>query len=781
MSSAKLRPHEKAAGTRALLAAAFLCLLCLPESAQSQPNPPEPKPAAAQGDKATTDSTKGGSRLASEESEYLRMHAENPVEWFPWGEAAFARARELDRPVFISIGYSSCHWCHVMRRESFEDEEIAKFLNEHFVSIKVDREELPHVDDVYMAAVQTMTGGGGWPLSVFASPDAKPFFGGTYFPPREKWGNPGFLQLLNEIQTGWKDKRKEITDFGDRLTTQLVDMGKFRGGTADAGTFVRNGVDLTLPRIDKDWGGFQGAPKFPSPRLLQFYAALAIFDDRDDLRSITVKTLERMAAGGIFDQIGGGFHRYSVDAQWRVPHFEKMLYSQGLMAETYLEAARLFDDPDLSKVARRTLDAMIRDFQLEGGAFASSWDADSEEEEGTFYVWTPKQVREVITDPDTAEHMLSYLGITDEGNFEGGRSVPHQAKPIYEIAREFTVPAAAIRKQIDAGLAQLLEARAKRVPPLKDEKVILGWNALAVSALARAGTLLGDSRYTQTALRAHAFADRHLALDDGFLRRWARDSAEFPATLQDASLHLKACLDLYEASFDPKHVSRAREIAKIIVRDYGPASGQTTKNDDAAEPSETGGAFYETRAGVDVLVPRRRVLVDQAIPAGNSVLARCLLRLHGLTGLAHYRETAMSIIGSATAEMKERPFNSPEMLLATLQITAPSPEIAVFGDLRHPLTQALLRPAQTSKLPFYVIAHRPLAEAGEAAAKVMGLLDGRTNKSNRPTAYLCENFVCQAPQSDPNLFRQQFQALIPRPQPKPAPEPTTKPTSQPKG
>ncbi|MGE3163302.1 MAG: thioredoxin domain-containing protein [Planctomycetota bacterium] len=701
-------------------------------------------------------------RLAQEESAYLRMHADNPVDWFPWGDDAFARARELDRPVFLSIGYASCHWCHVMRRESFDDAEVAKYLNDHFVAIKVDREELPHVDDVYMQAVQRMTGSGGWPLSVFLDASGKPFFGGTYFPPRERSGRPGLLELLQQVDQVWRTKRGELTTFGERLTAELAQSNAVQGESTNVAAFLRRGLELTLPNVDPDWGGFRGEPKFPMPRLLQFYAAVAVLDERDDLRIPADTTLLRMAEGGLFDQIGGGFHRYATDEKWRVPHFEKMLYSQGLMAEAYLEAGRLFEDPALFEVARATLNAMLRDFALDGGGFAASWDADSEEAEGTFYVWTPAQVEAALQDQaDIIPTVLSYLGIDAAGNFEGNRTVPYRARRVSMISGDLARPPAQVRKEVEAGLARLFDVRQQRVAPARDPKVILGWNALAVSALARGANLLGDRRYADAAMRAHAFADRLLVTKDGFLRRWADGAAEFPATLQDAALHLKACLDLYDATFDASHIARAREVMRAIGRDYGrPAAAST---DTASGEALMIGPYYETRAGVDVLLPRRTRFDDDALPSGNATVARCLWRLHGLTGHAPYREDSLRIIQAGMAALEQAPQASPELLLAALQSVAPSPQIAIFGDIQHPLTHALLRPIRHSIMPFFVLAHRPPGEAGAAAARAIPLLAEKTAEGNRPTAFLCEDFVCQAPQSDPEPFAKQFRALIPRP------------------
>ncbi|MEM7165645.1 MAG: thioredoxin domain-containing protein [Planctomycetota bacterium] len=732
------------------------------QPAASQPSAADKKP----------NQQDGGWRLAKENSEYLRMHATNPVEWYPWGEEAFARARELQRPVLLSIGYASCHWCHVMRREAFSDAGVAQYLNKHFVSIKVDREDLPHVDDVYMAAVQTITGqGGGWPLTAFLTPEKRPFFGGTYFPIEAKYGQPGFQELLTNIMDVWTNRRQEITDASSKITAQLKDLWVPVHGHVEARAFLQKGVATAAANFDPTHGGARGPAKFPEPRLLMLFGALSVLEDRNDLQELALTTLRQMARGGIVDQVGGGFHRYSVDPAWRVPHFEKMLYSQGLNTEAYLELYRFTGQDDLAQTARQTLDAMLRDFALDEGGFAASWDADTGEEEGTFYLWTPKQVLDVVGDERIAQQLCLYLGITEEGNFEGKRSVPYRAATVSEISQQLAAPPDVVRINVRSGIAKLLAARAKREAPLRDDKCILGWNALAVSALARGAVVLSDGRYAQAAEKALAFADRHLALATGFKRRWANGSADHPATLRDCALHLRACLDTYEATFDPKHVARAREIAAYIIAQHGP---------------DKPGLFYETPAGVDVLVNRRRVIADDALPSGNSVLARSLLRLHGLTRDKRYLELAAGIIEEAMPQLESRPHLAPELLLAVLQHTTPTPQIAVTGDRRHPMTHALLGAVLHGKIPFAVVAQRQPGKVGERAATMIPLLEDRPAIGQRPTAYLCLDFVCKKPLSDARLFAEALQAAVHTPRkapvgPKPeTPESTTRPTSQPK-
>ena len=709
------------------MATAVAILAFLPLFAHGDDPPPAPQ------------QKKGGWRLADEKSDYLREHASNPVEWYAWGDEAFQKAKELDRIVFLSIGYSSCHWCHVMRRESFSSEKIAAYMNDNFICIKVDREELPHVDAVYMDAVQTMNNGrGGWPLSVWLSPEGTPLVGGTYFPPEDRFQRPGFLSILERVHKLWKNDRKTLQDRGSEVLRILKSSQRFRGDVMDPRALVTKGVANKASRYDPRFGGFGKAPKFPSPRAITLLMCVSLLEERTDLRDIAVNTLRQWAAGGIYDQVGGGFHRYSVDAQWAVPHFEKMLYNQGLNAEAYLDVYRMTGEEDLKEVARGILDALLRDFGLPHGGFASSWDADSEEEEGTFYVWTPKQVEEVVG-PKHSPILCEYLGITSAGNFEGGpRSVPSRRISVAQIAKRFALSQQNAQRIIDDGIQQLFSARTARVAPHKDHKAVLGWNGLAISALARGSILLGDNRYLEAARAAHAFCQKTLAPDSGFLRRFAGGVADHPATLRDVSYHLKGTLDLYEASFDPEHIAMAKTLAGRIITDFG--------------PGEEGGAFYEARKGDAILVDRPKRFWDGAIPSGNATLARCLIRLHALTGEARYRTLAEGIVTESSKVLYRAPHGSPEMLLAALALTTPLPEIAVVGDLRSPLTRALLAPARRGNIPFVVVAHRPLGAEGEKAAQIIPLLRDRTQVSNRPAAYLCIDFVCKAPETDPTAF-----------------------------
>ena len=704
--------------------------LALPGALTAQEGPPA-------GNEHAAEEKTGGWRLADSTSLYLREHAENPVEWYPWGDEAFARAKKLDRPVFLSIGYASCHWCHVMRRESFSDPTIAKFLADHFISIKVDREDLPHVDAVYMDAVRAMSGRGGWPLTVFLTPDRTPFFGGTYFPPTGGPGRPGFTELTAHIDRVWNTERAQVVQAGTALLAHLANRAERSFDEIGTEPYLALGLSQARERFDSRSGGWRDAPKFPDPRLIDFLIASTRLGGPESDEAMAFLTLEKMIAGGVYDQVGGGFHRYSVDAFWSVPHFEKMLYSQGQLGESYAEAARLTGRSDFADGARDILDALLEDFQLTNGAFAASWDADSGGEEGTFYVWTPEQI-DALFETTAAAVVKSAFGITSEGNFEGGGTVLFRAKTIEELAAEFRLAPTQIARTLTEARKTLRTERAKRVAPKRDDKVILGWNATAISALAKGATALRNDRYRREADRALAFLREHLVTETGFRRRHAGGETAGPGTLVDAALYLKAVIDLYEASFDAALIAHAREVATWIERDFA-----DNTLDESGSPR--GGAYFETPTGVTTILARRKQHFGSALPTGNGTHARNLLRLHGFTGESTYLTRADAILTASLAATAQAPVSAPELLIAAAMRHHGFPEIVIAGDLRNPRTRSLLDPALRSPLPFRVIAHCPPGEAAPQLAASIPILAGRAPIEGRPTAWFCENGICLAP------------------------------------
>ncbi|MGE4620499.1 MAG: thioredoxin domain-containing protein [Planctomycetota bacterium] len=675
----------------------------------------------------------GGWRLADSPSAYLREHSENPVEWYSWGEDAFEKARSLDRPIFLSIGYSSCHWCHVMRRESFSDDTIAAFLNENYISIKVDREDLPHVDDVYMDAVRAMTGGGGWPLSVFLMPDLSPFYGGTYFPPRARFNRPGFIDVLASIDRVWREEREKVVENAAGLTKHLDERAArvFEGIKPE--NYLDGGLEGAASSYTADPAGFGKEPRFPAPRLLQYLVGEGSL--RGDQSAIDQGTsvLYAMAEGGIYDQVGGGFHRYSVDADWQVPHFEKMLYNQGSLAESYFEVGRMTASSALYQIGRETLEAMLRQFQLDDGSFAGSWDADSGGVEGSYYVWTPEQVAELLGE-EQAALVCKVLGIESPGNFEGGEdSVPRRAMSLEVAAKSLGVDLTEARQWFSDGVTRMEKHRQGRVAPKRDPKVVLGWNALAISALARGAALLEEPIFREAAVRAYSSLEGALVTKDGFLRRRDGEIAGNPATLQDAALWMKCCLDLYEATFEVEFVAEAIRSWELILRDFGPLN-----------PDQ---GLYEAPAGAEVLRGRRQEFFDGAIPSGNATMARNLLRLYELTGNGEYQSYGEHIIAAGLRSIGPYPTGSAELLLAVQALSRAIPAVVVSGDPSQKDTQALLKAACQSPIPFCVVALRPAGEAGLKAEKVIPLLLNRQVKETAE-AFLCVDQVCDLPTSD---------------------------------
>jgi hypothetical protein len=591
-------------------------------------------------------------QLAGSTSPYLLLHADNPVAWQAWDEPALARARREEKPIFLSIGYSACHWCHVMARESFEDADTARFLNAHFVSIKVDREERPDLDALYMTAVQAMTGRGGWPMSVFLTPDLRPFYGGTYWPDEPKHGMPSFRQVLDALADTWANRRDEVETNAARVTEAIrrsADRTAAGDVTLDDGPLAA-AVRHLQRRFDAERGGFGGAPKFPPATTIRFL--LAHHGRSGDAQALDMarRTLDAMARGGLRDQLGGGFHRYAVDAEWLVPHFEKMLYDNALLAVAYIEGHQATGDNRFARVARDTLDWMRREMADPGGGFHSALSAETAGEEGAFYVWTPAQVREALGDPDETDLVCRYFGVTDKGNFEGGRSVLHVPVPHEAFAeREGTAPDA-LRERIDAARCRLFAARAEREPPHKDDKVLADWNALAVAALARAARVLDENEYREAAEGAADFLLGQMWDDtDGLLHAHRAGTSHTPAFLDDYAYLASALLDLYEVTSDDERLAQARRVADTL-------------RDRFADPD--GGGFYETPAGREDLIARLKRGYDQARPNGNAVAARALLRLAEHTGEAAYREAAVGTLKAFHPTMTEAPEAAAAMLLA---------------------------------------------------------------------------------------------------------------------
>jgi hypothetical protein len=677
-------------------------------------------------------------RLVLETSPYLAQHAHNPVDWRPWGDEAFAEARRSGRPVFLSVGYSTCHWCHVMEEESFEDLEIARFLNEHYVPVKVDREERPDVDAVYMTAVQALTGHGGWPMSVWLTPDREPFFGGTYFPARDgdRGAMRGFLSILREVAEVYRRDPLRVARAAESLTGAVREaLGSAAGGAGEGlpGTApIEAAVAACRSAFDGRHGGMRGAPKFPSSfpvRLLLRHHRRA--RDPESLR-MAVATLERMAAGGIHDQVGGGFHRYSTDAEWLVPHFEKMLYDNALLAVAYAEAHQATGRPDFARVTRQTLDYVLREMTSPEGGFYSATDADSEGEEGRFFVWSEREIREVLG--AEADRFIAFHGVTAAGNFEGG-NVLHVPRPDEEEWRALAPAREA-----------LYRARAGREPPLRDEKVLAAWNGLMISGLAVGGRILGEPRYVAAAERAAGFLLERL-VRGGRLVRSAKDGrTSVPGFLEDHAFVAQGLLDLYEATFELRWLEEALRLSGALQDLFA---------------DRAGGGWFKTASDHEALIAREKPAHDGAEPSGASVAALNALRLHAFTCDDRWRVVAEGALRACAATLAERPMVLHDMLLALdFQTDAPREVVLVWPE-GEPPPAAFLEVLRRSFLPNRALAGAPEGAALEALGRVAVVAREKRAAGGRATAYVCERGSCLLPAIDPEKLRAQIEPVKP--------------------
>jgi uncharacterized protein YyaL (SSP411 family) len=697
-------------------------------------------------------------RLVDETSPYLLQHAGNPVDWYPWSDEALQKAVDEDKPVFLSIGYSACHWCHVMAHESFEDIQVATILNDRFVSIKVDREERPDLDRIYMAAVQAMTGSGGWPMSVFLTPEGHPFYGGTYFPPSKRYGIPSFTQVLEAIVAGWRDRRDELAASGQKLVDAIQ-----RQGQADTQTTSRHrepsqdtlysAFRALEQGFDKVNGGWGQAPKFPQPMALELLLRYHHATSNTNALEMVTQTLEAMGRGGMYDQLGGGFHRYSVDDRWLVPHFEKMLYDESQLARVYLHAWQVTGNEFFRTITEEILDYVVREMTDPAGGFYSTQDADSEGEEGKFFVWTLSEIREILR--DGAEDFMAAYGVSQHGNFEG--------KNILEFVGDMNQ-----RATLAEARRALFEAREKRVRPGRDEKVLTSWNGLMLAAFAEAARALDRSDYRLVAERNADFLLRELRQGNGrLLRTWKRrpervlegpgeraGKAKLNGYLEDYAYLIEGLLELYQTTFEPRWFVAAQELAETMMEHF----------------SDSDGSLYDTSDDHETLITRPRDLQDNATPSGNAMAVTTLLKLAGFTNDLRYVDIAHQTLAQMQPMMSQYPLGFGQWLQALAYVLTKPREIAIVGDPDSVDTQALLNVVRNGYRPFQVVAlgsplgQRPgrddmqLAQArqlpsnaadpvGRIAAVPLlldrGLVDGRA------AAYVCRDFACQAPVADP--------------------------------
>ncbi len=668
-------------------------------------------------------------RLINEKSPYLLQHAHNPVDWYPWCDEAFAKAEAEDKPVFVSIGYSACHWCHVMAEECFADDAVAALLNENFVSIKVDREERPDLDRVYMDACQALTGQGGWPLSVFLTPAKKPFFAGTYFPKHSRFGTAGLIELLPRLVSLWKDKREQVLETGTLLMQAIAEQGRGEAGnTLPGGVVFDQAFRLLQNSFDHEQGGFGSAPKFPLPHRLSFLLRYWKRSGETKALQMVVLTLKKMARGGIFDQLGFGFHRYATDKNWLVPHFEKMLYDQALLALVYLEAYQATAEPEFACTVREVFEYLLRDLRLPEGAFGTAEDADTGGEEGRFYLWTPAEICGVLGE-EQGRLVAAYFGVTKGGNFEKGRSILHRPHEPGPFAAVKGLEPAAFTALLEQSIARLREARhGGRERPFRDDKVLTAWNGLAIAALARGAAVLGEQRYAGAAASAAAFIREKLVAPGGRLRRRYRDGeAAFPAYLDDYACLVWGLLELYRATFDPGHLQWAVSLNETMLLLFG---------------GHNGALQFVGRDRPQVL-PSCTDAADGAIPAGNAVAALNLLQLSRLTGRRDWSEYGEAILRAFSGELQDSPSSFTSLLMALDFALGPTAELVIAGDPGTAEVEEMAAVAHRSFYPNLVLLNHPATAPGKSDIEALAPFTGPlTVNRGEATAYLCRGQGC---------------------------------------
>ncbi|NOT56750.1 MAG: thioredoxin domain-containing protein [Deltaproteobacteria bacterium] len=664
-------------------------------------------------------------RLSTETSPYLLQHAHNPVEWYPWGEAAFAKAKAENKPILLSVGYSACHWCHVMERESFEDEKIAGVMNELFINIKVDREERPDVDEIYMNAVQMLTGRGGWPMTMFLTPDGKPFYGGTYFPPVDRHGLPAFPRVLAGVAQAYHQRPRDIANSTAQILANLEKLAHREESARplQLDTLARVTANL-VKHVDTTHGGLGGAPKFPNSTVFSLFLRQAHATGNARYVELTTHTLRKMAEGGVYDHLGGGFHRYSVDERWLVPHFEKMLYDNALLVPLYLQAYQMTGDAFFRQVAEEILAYVEREMLSPEGGFYSTQDADSEGVEGKFFVWSRDEVMRLLGE-EVGELFCRYYDVTEVGNFEH-QNIPHPILTLEQLAKLFRRDVGEVQRPMAEAKRKLFTVREERIKPGRDEKMLASWNGLMLSAFANAAQVLGHPRYVEIARRNAEFLWTRLHRDGRLLHSFKDGQARFNAYLDDYAFVAAALVDLYETTFERVYLDRARELTETLLAHFW---------------DEQEGGFYFTSNDHEALISRSKSAFDGAVPSGNSMAVFVLLRLSYLTENPGYLEKAEKTLRLFYDAMEENPFGF-SLMLAALDLSLRRPkEIVVLGDPRAEATQALLAQLHREFLPNKTVTCVDPNRAGH----IPSLLAGKTQVDGKLTVYVCHNFTCSLP------------------------------------
>jgi len=667
-------------------------------------------------------------RLSNEQSPYLLQHADNPVDWYPWGKEAFEKAKELDRPIFLSIGYSTCHWCHVMEHESFEDDSVAKLLNDSFISIKVDREELPEIDHVYMSVCQAMTGGGGWPLTIVMTPAKEPFFAGTYFPKDKRGGRSGLFQILPMIADAWTSKRQDIMTSVGQVKNYLNQLNSKPAGNNFSTELITRAYDQFRNGFDEEYGGFFRAPKFPSPHnlifLMRYYHS---FDNKIALDMAT-KTLKQMRLGGIYDHIGFGFHRYSTDRHWFVPHFEKMLYDQAMIAMAYTEAYHITGDEIFAQTAREIFTYVLRDMTASEGGFYSAEDADSEGEEGKFYIWTEQEITEVLG-KDYSKEFNDIFSITTSGNYRDESSGKETRLNIPHL-KNYNANG---NNELESAREKLFNVREKRIHPLKDDKILTDWNGLMIAALAKAAIVLDEPVYLDAAEKAAEFALHSISDGERLLKRYRNGVAALDAHLDDYAFMAWGLLELYEATFAIKYLSQALDLMNIMVEDFW---------------DDKNGGFFLGSDQSEKLIVRSKTAYDGAIPSGNSVAVMNMVKLTRITGNTNWAELAEKTIRAFSEDVNRVPTGYTLMLTAFMFDTQNSKEIVIVGDSRDRNTKRFLHTIRAGYAPHKVLLFKDTAGNDNKLEQLASWTSTQNSINGKPTAYVCKNFACNQPTSD---------------------------------
>ena len=669
--------------------------------------------------------------LINEKSPYLQQHAYNPVDWYPWGKEAFQKAVRENKPIFLSIGYSTCHWCHVMEHESFEDDEVAKLLNENFVSIKVDREERPDIDTIYMAVCQAMTNSGGWPLNLFLTSDKKPFYAGTYFPKTERYGNPGLIAILQQISNLWKTNKESVIASSDQVTHTLQSMSSTTPGEILTRETLQRAYEHLRDNYDYLYGGFGSSPKFPTPHnytfLLRWWK-----QSKDPLAlEIVEKSLDRIGHGGIYDQIGGGFHRYSTDEYWLVPHFEKMLYDQALLAIAYTEAFQATGKPFFADMARGIFTYVLRDMTSPEGGFYSAEDADSEGIEGKFYVWTLDEVMRIVGEEE-GKIFCDYYDVSKEGNFEE-KNILHIDKPPDAFAKLEGLKTEELQKLLGAAREKLFAEREKRIHPHKDDKILTSWNGLMIAALAKGSQALNEPKYAQAAMRAAEFILKTLRLKDGtLLRRYRLGDASIPGYLDDYAYFIWGLIDLYEATFEVKYLKLAQELSSDMINNFR---------------DEKGGGFFLSGKKNEQLIAPTKEIYDGATPSGNSVALLNILRLGRMTGNTDLEKMAEHLIKTFSETINQYPLGYTQFLCALDFALGPTKEIVIAGEPGKADTQKILQEIGKRFLPGKILLLHPLKDAS-SIEEIAKFTKEQKSINGKATVYMCENYACKEPTHD---------------------------------